>query len=565
MRMKTGRNDLCPCGSGKKFKKCCIDSAGPRTRPDVSTVPPPVLEMMRLHEARENVRRQQQGHGNPIISLTDHGYRLVAVGKTIYWGKDWLVFADFLLYFMKKTLRPEWGAREKSKGLHPLFRWLEKFQRHSDSLPTQGKMKTGQMMGFLACWRHLAYALYLIARNDELPKPLLRRLRDPMYFMPAYYEAVVGAALAVAGFELSCAETKAISRPTPEFRVKSKITGTTYEIEAKRKERWKSPTHDVSFPDFLRELESYVRDQVHAASKKKLKNPIYWFELSIPTLQSEADWRALSAKLEVVLRDVEKHVTVEGDPISPAFVLVTNHTFLANEDIEGEPSFMSLQTIKIDDYPCGKEMEIEAALEAYDKYRDIIWMTEAWKIARTVPVTFDGTPPELLSPDGQPQGTVQIGDTLLVPDQHGEEVAVCVEDIASMGDKASAIVHNVVANERWVVHFPLSDGEAKAAVRFTDAIFGKSNASRGLREDDLFGLYDFFLKAQEKMSQEQVDKFFHENPTVSLYKGLPLKNARARIAREYTKWMWARKAQARKGYRPTNPVGSGSGGHRHAK
>ena len=23
LRLKTGRNDLCPCGSGKKFKKCC--------------------------------------------------------------------------------------------------------------------------------------------------------------------------------------------------------------------------------------------------------------------------------------------------------------------------------------------------------------------------------------------------------------------------------------------------------------------------------------------------------------------------------------------------------------
>lgn len=22
---KVGRNDLCPCGSGKKYKKCCID------------------------------------------------------------------------------------------------------------------------------------------------------------------------------------------------------------------------------------------------------------------------------------------------------------------------------------------------------------------------------------------------------------------------------------------------------------------------------------------------------------------------------------------------------------
>jgi len=24
LREKTGRNDLCPCGSGKKFKKCCL-------------------------------------------------------------------------------------------------------------------------------------------------------------------------------------------------------------------------------------------------------------------------------------------------------------------------------------------------------------------------------------------------------------------------------------------------------------------------------------------------------------------------------------------------------------
>ena len=24
MSHKTGRNDLCPCGSGKKYKKCCM-------------------------------------------------------------------------------------------------------------------------------------------------------------------------------------------------------------------------------------------------------------------------------------------------------------------------------------------------------------------------------------------------------------------------------------------------------------------------------------------------------------------------------------------------------------
>jgi len=25
---KTGRNDLCPCGSGRKFKRCCLDKPG---------------------------------------------------------------------------------------------------------------------------------------------------------------------------------------------------------------------------------------------------------------------------------------------------------------------------------------------------------------------------------------------------------------------------------------------------------------------------------------------------------------------------------------------------------
>ncbi|GIW49037.1 MAG: hypothetical protein KatS3mg079_513 [Caloramator sp.] len=27
--MKIGRNDPCPCGSGKKYKKCCIDKIKP--------------------------------------------------------------------------------------------------------------------------------------------------------------------------------------------------------------------------------------------------------------------------------------------------------------------------------------------------------------------------------------------------------------------------------------------------------------------------------------------------------------------------------------------------------
>ena len=75
----------------------------------------------------------------------------------------------------------------------------------------------------------------------------------------------------------------------------------------------------------------------------------------------------------------------------------------------GHPCFGLLQTIKIDDYPFGRPMEIEAALEGHDKHRDNFWLMEAWKTARTVPTTFDGSPPELLDSDGKPQPTVKIG------------------------------------------------------------------------------------------------------------------------------------------------------------
>ena len=102
----------------------------------------------------------------------------------------------------------------------------------------------------------------------------------------------------------------------------------------------------------------------------------------------------------------------------------------------------------------------------------------------------------------------------------------------------------VGANGRhWLVEMPLTAGEAQAARRYTDAVFGKDNASRGLRDDDPFDLYDWLLKAHANMTQEQVDKFFEQNSTMAHYKGLPLKEARVRVAREYTKWTWMRSQQ----------------------
>jgi len=495
--------------------------------------------MLRKHQAAESVRQQQQGHGSPIISWMDeaNGYRFVAVKQTVHWGKNWVIFPNFLDYFMKKMLGDEWGESERSKGQHPLFRWLQKTQAYSYSKPGEPKVKTIEMMGYIACWLRLAYALYLIAHHDEIPQPLLKRLRAPISFMPAYYEAIVGAALAVAGMEISCAETKAGSMPTPEFRARSKTSGKTYEVEAKCKNGWKAPTCDVTNTEFQRELERYLRNQIHNASKKKLTNPIYWFELSIPTLFDEADWRAVAEKAETAIRDAEKNMTVGGQPIAPAYVVITNHTFLADENVTGQPCFGFLQTIKMDDYPVGRPIEIEDALEGYDRHRDIFWLMDAWNTASTVPTTFDGSPPELLDSDGKPQRTVKIGDKITVPDMDGKPTRATVEEISSWGDDRAMLA--VGANGRhWLVPMPLTACEAEAARRYTDAVFGKDNAPRRLRDNDPFDLYDWMLKAHANLTQEQADKFFEQNPTVAHHKDLPLNEACIRIAREYTKWTW---------------------------
>jgi hypothetical protein len=276
---------------------------------------------------------------------------------------------------------------------------------------------------------------------------------------------------------------------------------------------------------------------------RSLQNPIFWLELSIPTLSTEDDWRAVAAHIKTIIGDAEK-MTIDGESLSPAFVMITNHTFLANEDIAGEPTFAVLQTLHIADYPFGRAIEIEDALEGYDKYRDVFWMMEAWRLARTIPTAFDGTPPELLSPDGQPQKTVQINDTLLVQGNDGNEVAVRVEEIVSMGDKAAAMVHDVATNERWLAEFPLTEGEKLAAARFADAIFGKDNASRRLRDSDPFDLYDWLLKVYADAKPEQLAKLIREDAGLRQFEGLSPAEARVRLAREFTKRLWAKKHTA---------------------
>ncbi len=65
---------------------------------------------------------------------------------------------------------------------------------------------------------------------------------------------------------------------------------------------------------------------------------------------------------------------------------------------------------------------------------------------------------------------------------------------------------------------PLTAAEAEAVRRYRDVIFGKTNASQNLCDDDPFDLYEWSLKLHAKMTQEQVVEFFERNSSVACYK-----------------------------------------------
>src|ERR1035438_2363261 len=95
--MKVGRNDLCPCGSGKKFKKCHLaaPSGGMLPRPRMPR--PPALPTSLLKRAKEQFEKQRSdeegritkfGHVRPIMYTQGfNDQTLVADRKSVVHGQ----------------------------------------------------------------------------------------------------------------------------------------------------------------------------------------------------------------------------------------------------------------------------------------------------------------------------------------------------------------------------------------------------------------------------------------------------------------------------------------------
>jgi hypothetical protein len=150
--MKIGRNDPCPCGSGKKYKRCCYE------RND--SIPSEVPSQFERLKAKQLQIKKQQGLGRSIISIDSKDYRFVAVGNRMYYSKKWKTFHDFLFEYIRMIFSKEWLQAEFTKLFeerHPVVRWHEIVHKYMrEHLSGDGAINTTLMTGAVSVYLNLS-------------------------------------------------------------------------------------------------------------------------------------------------------------------------------------------------------------------------------------------------------------------------------------------------------------------------------------------------------------------------------------------------------------------------
>ncbi|WP_459461686.1 hypothetical protein [Rhizobium sp. No.120] len=483
---------------------------------------------MRKHESKELLRKRQQGHGRPVITVEHMGFRFVAVGKRFMYSSAWRYFNDFLIDNMKHVMGVEWGKNAlQTMPNHPVLRWLG---RLGADINAAGSGKGIPLRGYSSALARFCYALYLIEHNDAPPRSLVKRLQKPIDFDPACYEAIVAAAFAVAGAKIVGAEDSKGNGAKPEFFA-TFGPNQQYSVEAKRKRSWKT---EINFDSdaFISELRSWLRDKLHAASKKKLRNPVYWFELGIGKQFGYDDAEKLQKLVGEAILEAET-MTVDGKEPPPAYVVVTNNVDLANDDATEVPFFALLQGFRMQDFR-GDTIDIEVAMERHDKHRPIRRVLNCFNEVQRFPTSFDGVPDELLDPSGMPIKIPQIGDHLEYADQDGAPAVGQITEIISMGQEAIAVISDDRTAAQVLIKIPLSDQEMKAAAVLGNAIFGKPEGPQGDASGPL-GFYDRALEMYRDFDRSQLLNQLGNHPQKAEFEKLSRDELLARVAREVTK------------------------------
>jgi SEC-C motif len=531
---KIGRNSACPCGSGRKFKHC---HGGPEfALPNLisqSKFQKKVIEegkrLLERYKVKELQREIQQGLGRPIISTEHHGYRFVAVGNRMHYGK-WQTFYDFLAEYIKLTLGGEWGNTEIAKPLadrHPIMQWYDKIcHLQLTYVKEPGTTFSLPLTGACSAYYRLAYNLYLIAHNGrDIETRLIARLKNKGNFQGAFFETQVAAWLIRAGFALEFEDETDRSTSHCEFTATFIATSEKYSVEAKSRAL---NSHGSGRTPVGRQLRL-------ALGKKANYKRVVFLDLNKPLHTLEAANRAANRAEQII--KFSEQIEIDGAPAPPAYVCITNMSDQYALDTASPATMVSFRGFKIEDFMGVEFLTIRDAVRARERHWPMFQLFKSIDGHREIPQTFDGElPSEMFFPNTLPR--LQIGQFYRVPRPDGSEVDAKLVNATVMGAKAYCVFNAPKSKSSWIGTFDMTPEEIADYEKCPDIYFGVyQKQSRHIHT--AIELFDFFFESYRDTPKEQLIRLLSEVPMAENVDSLTQKDLVEILAERYAMGMIA--------------------------
>jgi hypothetical protein len=236
-RNKVGRNDPCPCGSGRKYKKCHLAAGSAdrqQERPD-----PAAYQRIRAELAKQVEAAQFQAPKPIKAEFKGHVFR--AFRSHLFVRNRNESYQEWVIDVLKRTMGQGWLNKYKppNQGGHPVKRWLYSWSalaaQHLSADhdgPAVGVTADGDSKALVV----LAEDVYRLRQENSFPTSLRDRLRDPRQFQGARYEIAIAATFLRAGFDL---EWQVGGSPDKrvEFLARQRGTNETVAVETKSRHR----------------------------------------------------------------------------------------------------------------------------------------------------------------------------------------------------------------------------------------------------------------------------------------------------------------------------------------
>jgi hypothetical protein len=246
---KTGANELCDCGSGIKYKRCCRDKDERKSK--LYTPTSEQLEgIMRVAREAQLKLEQSKYRAPEYHEFELGGQKFRIVGRGLYPQPHSGQLGDVIVeHFKTQVLGKKWLEEESRKApdnQHVVTRWLNAW----DELRTQGQEAarasetqtyspiTGEAQELLALADD---ASRLLQMEKKFPKKLRTRLLNRNEFQGARYELAIAATFFRTNFKIEWIDDKtgpvnALGKRC-DFNAIHQVTGETVAVEMKSRRR----------------------------------------------------------------------------------------------------------------------------------------------------------------------------------------------------------------------------------------------------------------------------------------------------------------------------------------